>query len=250
LEENVTKAKRVSFLNVPVDIIDNESLFEAIEGSIQNGQRKYIVFLTIDKVLKARRDAEYNRYLREASLILPVSLGIIHGLRFQKKGEAFRYNPYELIIKLCMTVEKLNKNLYLLGSHIEDLLEAEKNLKVSFPQLKIIGRCAGYFNREKEIDIITAVKKSSPSLIFLGKGLPGKEKWILRNVKDMHPSLYVWIKNYLEIFSGKEKNSSKKLFKMGLETWAGFSHRPWRILKVVPYLYFKLLVLIYRIFGL
>ncbi len=244
------KAKRVSFLNVPVDIIDSESVSEAVEGFIQNGQRKYIVFLTLDKVLKARRDSEYNRYLREASLILPVSLAIIHGLRFQKKGDATRYNPYEMIIRMCMLLEKCNKNLYLLGSHIDDLLEAEKNLKVSFRQLKIIGRCAGYFDQNKEADIITAVKKSSPSLVFLGKGLPGKEKWIPKNMKEMNPTLFVWIDNYLEIFSGKEKNASKKLFQMGLESWVGLGHKPWKIIKIFPYLYFKVLVLMYKIFGL
>jgi N-acetylglucosaminyldiphosphoundecaprenol N-acetyl-beta-D-mannosaminyltransferase len=245
----VIKAKRVSFLNVPVDIVEPDTVLELAENYIQNGQRKYIAFLTIDKLLQARVDNEYNRYLREAALILPVSLGIVKGLRFHKKGVAARYNPYEMIIRLCMLAEKLNKNVYLLGSHYDDLLEAEKNLKVSFPKIKIIGRCAGYFNQQKESDIIIAVKKSSPSLIFLGKGLPGKEKWISRNAKNMNPGLFVWIENYLEIFSGKEKNASKQLFRMGMESLAGMVYKPWRSFRLFPYLYFKFLVLVFKILG-
>lgn len=245
----MTKVKRVSFLNVPVDIVDSDEALAIAEGFIQNGQRKYIAFLTIEKLLKARFDLEYNRYLREASLILPVSLGIIRGMRFHNKGTAIRYNPYEMIIRFCTLIEKHNKNMYLLGSHYEDLLEAEKNLKVSFPQLKIIGRCAGYFSQEKESDILVAIKKSSPALIFLGKGLPGREKWILRNLKNMNPGLFVWIENYLEIFSGKEKNASKKLFKLGMESFAGNVFKPLKWLKVLPYLYFKILVLVFKIIG-
>ena len=71
----------------------------------------------------------------------------------------------------------------------------------------------------------------------------------MRLAKNMNPGVFVWIDNYLEIFSGKEKNASKKLFKSGLESLTERVYRPWRLLKVIPYIYFKLLVLFYKILG-
>jgi N-acetylglucosaminyldiphosphoundecaprenol N-acetyl-beta-D-mannosaminyltransferase len=250
VEEFVNKPKRISFLNVPVDLVGPDDLYTVIEDYIQNGQRRYIVLLTLDKLLRARVDAEYNRYVREAALVLPVSLAIVKGIRFQKKGIASRYNPYEFIIRLITIAEKFARNVYILGSRIEDLLETEKNLKVSFPHIRVIGRCAGYFGPEKERDIILAVKKSSPALVLLGKGLPGKEKWLFRNIKSMNPGIFVWIDNYIEIFSGTEKSVSKNMFAMGLESFPSIIARPWQFFKIFPYLYFKILVIIYRIFAL
>ncbi|MBN2536485.1 MAG: WecB/TagA/CpsF family glycosyltransferase [Spirochaetales bacterium] len=241
--------KRKSFLGIPVDSADPESAYNAIEGFLQDGKKHQIVLLTIDKLLKARVDPEYNRCIREASLILPVSSGIIHGARFHDKGELFRYNPYEFLIKLFMILEKYEKTVYLLGSRKEYLMEAEKNLKVSFHGLKIIGRFAGFFNKEMERKIILTIKKSSPALLIVGKGVPGKEKWIYRNKNEFNPGICFWIDNFIEIFSGTEKNISKRMFQFGLESLPGVFKKPWKLFKIFPFLYFKILVLIYKILG-
>jgi len=249
MEENVMQIKRKRFLGIPVDIADPDSVYKTIEGFLQDGGKHQIVLLTVDKILKARMDQEYNRLIREASLILPVSSGIIHGAHFHNKGELTRYNPYEFIIKLFMIVEKFGKTAYLLGSRKEDLQEAERNLKVSFPMLKIIGRFAGYFNKTMEEKIVLTIKKSSPSLLVVGKGVKGKEKWIIKNKKEFNPGIYLWIDNYLEVFSGREKKISKKIFSLGLESLSGFFSRPWKIFRIFPFLYFKFLVFIYKILG-
>jgi N-acetylglucosaminyldiphosphoundecaprenol N-acetyl-beta-D-mannosaminyltransferase len=249
MEEYVIQIKRRRFLGIPVDIADPDSAYKTIEGFLKDGEKHQIILLTIDKILKARVDPEYNKCVREASLILPVSSGIIRGARFHNKGELFRYNPYEFIIKLFMILEKNERTIYLLGSRKEDLMEAEKNLKVSFPDLKIIGRFAGFFNKEMEKKIVLTIKKSSPALLAVGKGVPGKEKWIHRKKEDFNPGIYVWIDNYIEIFSGSEKNISKPLFRLGLESMSGFFKKPWKIFRIFSFLYFKFLVLMYKILG-
>lgn len=243
------KVKRINFLNVPVDIVDKETVPRVIEDFLQDNEKHHIVLLTVDKLLRGRIDSEYNRCLREASLVLPVSSGIIRGIRFQQKGEATRYNPYEFIIRLFTLTAKLQKTSYLLGSQREDLMEAEKNLKVSFPDLKVIGRFTGYFRGNMETNVVLSIKKSSPSLLVVGKGVPGKEKWIFRNKKSFNPGIYLWIDNYFEIFSGREKNISKNLFKLGLESMSGFFRKPWKLFRIFTFLYFKFLVLVHRIMG-
>jgi N-acetylglucosaminyldiphosphoundecaprenol N-acetyl-beta-D-mannosaminyltransferase len=245
----VRRVRRINFLNVPVDIVDTDTVFQVIEDFLQDTEKHQIVLLNVDKLLKGRIDDEYNRCLREASLVLPVSTGIVRGIRFQKKGEATRYNPYEFIIRLFILIEKLQKTAYLLGSQKEDLMEAEKNLKVSFPDLKVIGRFAGYFKGNMEDNVILTIRKSSPAILFVGRGVPGKEKWVFRNKKNFNPGVYIWIDNYFEIFSGREKNMSKHLFKLGLESMAGFFRKPWKVFRIFIFFYFKLLVLVHRIMG-
>ena len=238
---------RINFLGVPVDIIDNETLTEKIEEMIRDGKKHQIVLLTINKLLKFKNNIEYQRLLREASLVLPVSRGIISGIKFQKKIEVTRYNPYEFIIKILSLVEKNNKGVYLLGSEIRDLIEAEKNLKASFPTLKIIGRFSGYFKRKMENDIKTSVRKSAPALVLAGKGIKGRELWLFRHINDFNAGIFLWVENYLDIFAGKEKNISKKVFNLGLESLSGLLIKPWKIFLLFPYLYFKTLVIVYKI---
>lgn len=242
--------KRIKFLNVPVDIAEKDEVEKIFENIVrQNNEKHQIVLLTIGKLIKAKFSKEYAQILEEASLILPVSRGIIKGVQFHKKGDIPRYNPYEFIIKILSILERFNKEVYILGAKPKILLEAEKNLRVSFPGLKFIGRCSGYFKKAAENDIKTSIRKSAPVLTLGGKGLPGKEKWLYRNMKDFNPGIFLWIDNYLDIFAGKDKNISKKMFNIGLESLTGLFSKPWRIFKIFQFFYFKILVLFYKILG-
>lgn len=244
------KPKRIRFLKVPVDNIDRENLSHYLENLLKAGGRHQIVLLSTKKLFKARRNRDFMRCLNEAALVLPVSSGITKGLKFQKKGNITRYNPYELIIQIFMVVEKLRKTAYLLGGHPEDLKEAEKNLKISFPNLKIFGRFAGYFKKDVEDNVVLAIKKSAPALLFVGRGIKGSEVWITEHKNQFNDGLYIYADNFLEVFAGREKRVSKELFNMGLENMSGVIYKPWLLFRIFSFLYFKFLVLFYRIRGL
>ena len=61
------------------------------------------------------------------------------------------------------------------------------NLRGSFHGIRVVGRFYGYFPKQAEPDIVTAIKKSSASLVLVGTGVPGKDKWILKHRKELNP---------------------------------------------------------------
>ncbi len=241
---------RIHFLNIPVDAGKPEAVMNTIEHFLLDGQGHQIVLLTIRKLLKAKFDPALQRCLRQSSLILPVSKGIIRGAHFQKKPPLSRYNPFEFVIRLLSLAERLDRSVYLLGALTEELEQAEKNLKTSFPELKVVGRYSGYFDKPMEQNVILAIRKSSPAFLLVGKGVRDKDKWIDQNRKSFNPGVFLWIDNCFEIFSGKERNVSKRLFNLGLEHLSGIIRKPWKIFGFLYYLYFKFLVLVFKIRGL
>jgi len=241
---------RISFLNVPVDAVDSDTMLKTMEQYLQDAQGHQVVLLNTQKLLKARHDMDLLRCLKRADLVLPVSRGIIRGAAFQNKPPLHRYNPFEFVIRLLGLAEKLDQSIYMLGAQKEDLEQAEKNLKLSFPDLRVVGRYSGYFGREMEKNILLAIRKASPGFLLVGRGVPDQDLWIARNRGSFNPGVYIWIDNSFEIFSGRQRNVSKKVFRMGLESMADIMRKPWKLLRVFPFLYFKLLVLIYRIRGL
>lgn len=245
-----TDLQRIQFLNVPVDSGTQEAVFERIEQLLLDGGGHQIILLTTRKLLKAKTDLELNRCLRQADLVLPVSRGIIRGAGFHRKAPLHRYNPFEFIIRLLALAEGLDRSIYLLGARKEELEKAESNLRTSFPALKVIGRYSGYFDRTMEQNILLAIRKSAPSFLLVGKGVADRDKWINRNRKHFNAGIYIWVDNCFEIFAGSEKNISKRLFRIGLEYFTDFFRKPWKLFAVFPYLYFILLVVIYRIRGL
>lgn len=250
MESSADKVKRIKVLDVPVDSVDPDMAGKVIEELLSDSQANQIVFLSLRGLLRARRDTELMRCLRDAALVLPTSLPVVRGAGFLGTGRLSLFNPFEFIIRILSVVEKCKGSVYLLGTRKSLLETAEQNLLGSFHGIRVVGRFYGFFPRTLEADIVTAIKKSSPSLLLVGTGVPGRERWLLRHKKELSPGISLWAGNCFEVFAGKEKQISRRLHSMGLGVLSGIARRPWRIAMIFPYFRYLFLLLTYRIFRL
>lgn len=250
METGTGGVKRIKVLDVPVDSIGADATPQVVADLLDNGQHNQIVFLSLRGLLRARHDPELLRCLRDAALILPVSLPIVQGARFLGVGALTLFNPFEHIIRILSVIEKAKGSVYLLGARKEVLEVAEENLKGSFHGVRVVGRFYGFFPRGVEGDIVTAVKKSSPSMVLVGTGVPGRDRWILKHRRELNPGISLYAGRCFEIFAGREKQTSKKLHAVGLGVLSGIGRRPWRLAAVFPWLYYLVLLLVHRIFKL
>jgi N-acetylglucosaminyldiphosphoundecaprenol N-acetyl-beta-D-mannosaminyltransferase len=249
-ENGPGQPRRIKVLDVPVDCVEPDMTAPVISRLLDNGEHNQIVFLTLRGLLKARGDPEFMRCLREAALILPASLPIVQGARFLGVGSPSLINTFDHTIRILSVIEKAKGSVYLLGARKPVLELAEENLKGSFHGIRVVGRFFGFFPRTVEGDIVTAIKKSAPSMVLVGSGVPGRDKWILKHRKELNPGISLWAGNCFEIFAGTEKQVSRPLHAAGLGVLSGIGRRPWRIGLIFPYLYYLVLLLAYRIFRL
>jgi N-acetylglucosaminyldiphosphoundecaprenol N-acetyl-beta-D-mannosaminyltransferase len=250
VETDQRKVKRIKVLDVPVDVIDPDMAVRAVAEMMDNGQNNQIVFLSTRGLLRARADSELARCLREASLVVPISRALAWGARFLGAGEPSLFNMFEFVIRALSLVEKTKGSVYLLGARKRTIEIAEENLRGSFHDIRVVGRYYGFFPKAIEASIVTAIKKSSPHLLLVGSGIAGREKWILRHRKELNPGISVFADNCFEVFAGQEKQVSKKLHAAGLEALSGFWRRPWKIAAVFPFIWYLVLLVVYRLFKL
>ena len=243
-----TKVKKIKILNIPCDEVTFEEALEYIGDLLINEKRNQIIFLTTMGLLKARRDEQFYQLVNEAALILPINKGLVYGARFLGRGNLTLFNPFEFMIRLLRLSEKMNKSAYLVGSKIEDLEKAEKNIQVSFPGLKLVGRYPGFFPKHMEDAIVLAIRKAAPSLLLIGRGVPDKEKWLLKHKDSFHPGVYLWGGNVFEILSGKEMHPSKEVRKIKFNSPQNILKKSWRLWRILAYLYFHFLLGISKIF--
>jgi len=228
--------KRIQVLDVPVECIDQERALKTLEGFLADRERHQLVFLNRPNLFRARRDAEFRRCLREASLVLPVSPAVVRAAAFLKSDPLHLVSPFPFVIRLLALAERLNRSVYLLGSRKEELERAERNLRGSFPKLRLVGRHAGFFQKPAEKDVLLAIRKASPALLLVGEGLPGRDLWILRHKKDLGPGVALWAGECFDLFSGRNRSG-----KIAVDGTPG----PWRLF---PILRFWLLALFHRLF--
>jgi N-acetylglucosaminyldiphosphoundecaprenol N-acetyl-beta-D-mannosaminyltransferase len=240
--------ERLSLLKVPLDIIGLEQLGDIIRTLLDSGEGKNIILLSLWDLLRARRNKEYRAYVFSAALVVPISKSLAGGARFISNKSVPRYMPFDFVVKLLTSLEERELSLYLLGGKSRTLRKAEKNIRQTFPRLRIVGRYTGAFKKSQENRILEAIRKASPSLLLVGKGIAGGEQWIAKHDARLPGGLRLWCSDLYEIFAEQRKHPSQYSFDHGLD-WIGYClQKPVRVFKVFPYLYYKSLLLAYRLF--
>jgi N-acetylglucosaminyldiphosphoundecaprenol N-acetyl-beta-D-mannosaminyltransferase len=240
--------ERLSLLKVPLDIIGLKDLGDIIRTLLDSGGGKNIVLLSLWDLLRARSNKEYRAYVLSAALVIPISKSLVKGARFVSNKQVPRYMPFIFIVRLLANLEERELSLYLLGGKLQTLRKAEKNIRQTFPHLRIVGRYVGSFKKSQENSILEAIRKASPSLLLVGKGIAGGEQWIAKHDALLPGGIRLWCSDLYEIFAEQRKHPSQYAFDHGLE-WIGLClQKPIRVFKVFPYLYYKSLLLAYRLF--
>ena len=113
--------------------------------------------------------------------------------------------------------------------------------------LRVVGRYAGRYPKQMEASIVEAVKKATPSLLLVGAGVPGREKWIPRNLAHFNSGLYLWCSDLFDVFAERRSKPLKALFRNGLEWIPAFLRRPWRLHRAFIYLWYNVLLVVARL---
>lgn len=240
--------KRISVIGVPVDVCPPEELEKEILEILAKPGTKQIVFLSIWKLLKATHKGDMADCVKNADLIIPISKSILRGAKFLKKEVPNRYNPFEMVIRVLSILESHFKTTYLLGSYKKTLVKAEKNIRDTFPSLRIVGRYVGYYPKQIENDIISAIFKSQPSLVLMSDGIKEKDCWAYKRRNRFSSSIFLYYKDSFGIFSERVKRIDEKTFNKGNEFWIELFHNPFKIFLIFPLLWYLILLVFYKLF--
>ncbi len=239
---------RIDFLNVPLDVLAEEDIEQTVMMLLEKNGPQHVIFMTLWDVLRARGNNEFRSMVQNAALCLPVSKSIIRGVRFLKKEVPIRRQQFSLIIKFLTVIDAHYKSLYLFGGRKESLLTAEKNVKSTFPGIRIVGRFAGYYHKSLEPHIISAIAKAEPSIVLVSAGIPYGRKWIYRNRNKFKSGIFIRDASLIDIFSKYRKRPSEAVFEKGCDYLVQVLKNPFKILNIFGYFWYNILLVFYRLF--
>jgi N-acetylglucosaminyldiphosphoundecaprenol N-acetyl-beta-D-mannosaminyltransferase len=242
--------ERIRLLKVPLDIVHPDDLQNVIYDLLSDagsGNGKSIVLLSLWDLLRARRNNEYRGYVLSAGLVIPISKSLVSGARFLTGKTLYRYMPFNFIISLLTILEKRELTVYLLGSRGRILQKTEKNIRQTFPRLRIVGRHVSSFRRQEEGRIIEAIRKAGPHLLLAGEGIRGEEIWIPRNSARLGGGIKLWCSDLFDVFAEKKRRPSEAVFERGLENIGYCLRSPVKFFRFFSYLRYKLLLLFYKV---
>lgn len=241
--------QRIELLGVPVDVCPRRDFEQALFALASRKGSSRICFITVWDLLRARGKSDFAQAVRSADLVFPVSKSIARGAAFLKKPVPVRYNPFDTLVRMLGALESRYRSLYILGGRREALADAEKNIRLTFPNLELVGYHAGYYARAEETLIIQTISRASPALTLVSEGVRERDAWHYLHRERFSSGMFVYFRDAVGIFGRRIKRPSAKAFERGGEIWGEIVQNPLKIFLVFPFLRYLALLVCERLFG-
>lgn len=125
----------------------------------------------------------------------------------------------DIILDICQILAENDLSLYLLGGDKETILAAKFALEKKFPNLIISGIKSGFSkDQSDDQELLKAVQKTKPDVLFVALGHPFQEKWIFHHL-DQLPTvkLAIGVGGSLDFLGGKLRRAPDWMRKVNLE---------------------------------
>lgn len=218
--------------------IDNVTLDEAgfkTKQLIEESDKtcKIVVAPNTEFIMLAQKDKEFFDILNQASLATPDSVGVMIGGKLQNKRFKERIPGQAYFRKVLEVGEKEGWTFYFLGGEEGIALKAKEKVMEDYPNIKIIGCHEGFFEKDKDDNIINEINKLQPNVLFVAMGAPIQEKWIYKNQSRLKVDIATGQGGTFDYEAGKIERAPKAFQNLGIEWLWRLVKEPKRIIRMM-----------------
>ncbi len=214
----------VNILGVRVDNIELNQAIEKCEEFISSKNPHLIFTPNPEIIMQSQKDNNLKEILNMADINLPDGIGILFASKYLNRPIKKRITGIDFMMQLLIIAKQKDYKVFLLGGNPGVAEAAAKNLK----GVNIVGVHHGYFNENKDNEIVEMIKKTSPDILFVGLGSPKQEKWLAKYYKIIGAPVNMVVGGSFDVLSGKTKRAPVFIQRIGLEWLYRLTKEPTR----------------------
>lgn len=240
---SATNRSRQKVLGYPVDVVDEPRALSIIEDAWARGRGMHVVTLNAEMVVAAQQDAELDRIIRHAHLIVPDGAGVVWAVRLNGQ-EISRLPGIELAAGVLHRAAMQSQPVALLGGKpqvMEQLLEV---LPQRYPGLNIVASHHGYFSIDEQENVIEEIAQHEPKLLLVALGVPKQEYFIDQLSAVLPHTVKIGVGGSFDVWTGQVKRAPAIMRRLNLEWLYRLCKEPWRfsrIMSALPNFFFQVL---------
>lgn len=200
---------------------------------LEKDKKKVIFTPNPEFVMLAKKDKEFMKTLNSSDINIPDGIGVVIGSKILGIPLKERVAGYDLVQNLFYYLNNSDKTVYFLGSTEENIIQAKNKMEKKYSKLKIIGARDGFFNDEKELEIIREINELKPDLLLVGLGCPKQENWITKNKDNLNAKVFMGVGGSFDVMSGKINRAPKIFIKLNLEWFYRLVTQPKRFKRML-----------------
>lgn len=222
-------------LGVPLTVLDRKELMDTLKKAICEKRQLALVAINARKIIRTVHEPDMKDLLSGFDIFLADGASVVRAADHCVE----RITGIDLMTDICRDSEQLGAKLFFYGASDENNQAAQKKLKEKFPGMQIAGYCDGY----DDADVLQRIQDSGANVVFVAKGTPLQEKWIIENRGKLPGvSILMGIGGALDVCCGKVKRAPVIFQKAGLEWLCRMVIEPKRFAQIPELLEFRKLI--------
>lgn len=235
---------RLNILGVGVDTCTMDEATNFLVAATNSDSLTSVYTPNSEIILHAYKNPDYREVLNRGSLITADGIGVVYASKILKHPLPQRVSGFDLANELLKKAAPSGKTLYLFGGKPGVAERAAKKICELYPGINIVGISDGYFDAEKEKEIIADINAKSPDILFVCLGFPKQECWIDVH-SDINAKVAMGIGGSLDVFAGEVKRAPEFFQRAGLEWFYRLLKQPSRFIRMLALPKFGFTVLLH-----
>lgn len=236
----------INILGVKISTLNMEESVKKAKEFLM-GEKPAVIFTPNSEiVMNAYRDKDFLNIINSADMRTPDGIGLIYASKILKTPLRERVAGFDLTMNLLGSLNELGKSVYFFGSAPGIAIEAKRKIEEKYPGINVCGVSDGYFDEEKEKEIIADINNKKPDLLLVCLGSPKQETWIFEHKDELNCKLLMGVGGTLDVISGNVKRAPGIFIKLGLEWFYRLLKQPSRIGRMMALPKFLITVIMKR----
>lgn len=187
----------------------------------------------------AERDPDFKASLEASDILLPDGVGIVAANLFINKSRIKKIAGADIHEHLLQKLNATGGSCFYLGSSEATLSKIKEKLSLEYPNVKMGSFSPPYKNTFSEQDnqqMIEAVNRFKPDVLFVGMTAPKQEKWAFQHKEQLDAQIICSIGAVFDFYAGTVERPGKIWISLGMEWFVRLVKEPKRMWR--RYLYY------------
>jgi len=214
--------RRVRVCDTPVDALTMADSVRQACALIASGAPHQHVAINAAKVIAARKDPALRAIIDDCAIANADGQSIVWASRLLGRPLPERVTGIDFMQRMWQEAAERGYRVYLLGAKPATVQRAAEVARGQ--GVDVVGARSGYWHPEEEDEVVAAVARTRPDLLFVGLPTPRKEQFLHRHLDSLGVPLAVGVGGSFDVVAGEVTRAPRWMQANGLE-WV---HRMWQ----------------------
>ena len=198
--------------------ISNSDLIFLVNEWIETRQKNnYITAINVSKFVMMQKDKKMADYVLKSAINIADGFPIYLATHLVGHPIPERITGVAVMEDLLKLADDKGYKVFFLGSKPQVLDQAVNICRAQYPNLNIVGKRNGYFDKNEEESVVREIAGAAPDILLVGMGLPQKEYFIDDYCTRLNASVILPVGGAFDVYAGVKKRAPVWVQKLCIE---------------------------------